>query len=202
MPFLHRELVGQTVKVAQIKGNGVYFSRTYPSGTKLNYHNTLLTDGKIVTLASTGQLLMVELYSMKDLGLLPGQAALEDMEKSYRSGREKYDSLPAKPDSLPAKPAVTFQAVLDNSLGRGEEIEKCKRIEAIYVVYSQGSITAAAPMWIVHFFGFPPFPAIGIGGMAEEKMSEEKLKVFRAQRTHFRYFLNSEGKVLGGDNQP
>lgn len=184
LPFLREKLVGKRVKVATIKGEGVVF--TSPKST---YKNTLLTDGKLTVLAESGQLLRIELYPAKDIGPLPGQMCIEEAEERYRSTSEKYEALPE------AKSALSFQDILNRLYSdAGDEIEKSKRIEVVYVIAlrSSGGIRKAEPMWAVNCFGFPPYPAVGF---AFGTVSDE-------ERSHLRYRLDAKGNVLGADNQP
>src|ERR1043165_3017776 len=125
LPFLHRQLIGQQVRVVRIKGNGVIFK-----DAESQYRNTMLTDGKIVILAKTGQLLRIELFSPNEPGPFPGQASLEETEERYRNSCQMYESLPA------AKQRVTFQAVLNRLYGH-KSVQESKRIEGVYVVFNE-----------------------------------------------------------------
>jgi hypothetical protein len=132
VPFLHREFTGKKGQIATIQGKGVLFA-----SDRSREKNQLLLKGKIRRLPKTGQLIHIELYSGKDMGLVTGQVSVEKAEETYRSASETYKGLPA------IAPKLSFQEVLNKISARSiEQIEKAQRIEATYVLYFSANTQA------------------------------------------------------------
>lgn len=181
LPFLHKRFVKKGVRVAQIEGTGIVFH-----SPKATYMNSRLTKGTVITLASTGQLLRIELSGGIPTGPLHGQMTLAKAEDYYRSVSSKYVDLPANVSPL------TFQEVLNSIYKHGfAEIEKAARIEAVFIM-AAADVAEATPTvnWIVHFYGIPPYPARGASKSSNEA------------RSYLRYTLDEHGDVLSADSLP
>ena len=180
---------GQTVKVAQIKGNGVYFSRTYPSGTKLNYHNTLLTDGKIVTLASTGQLLMVELYSMKRTSV----CSLDRRRwKIWRKaiGRVARSMTPCRPNLTPCRPNLPslFKRFWTTAWVAAKKLKNAKGLRRFTSFIPRAVSPPRRPCGSFTFLAFHPSRQLALGASRKENV-RGKAQGFQSTANPFSVFL-------------
>jgi len=174
IPHLHKKLVGKKVRIADIEGSEVAFSSSKPG----EYRNTTLTRGRVILLAETEQLVRIELFETEVPAKVPGQVTLAVADSVYDSTDETYEGL--APETAPR----SFQDILDIVGDRSvASVEKSRRIEASFLVYSQAGISDPQTVWAVTCYGFP--------GDASTR---------GVQR--FRHLLTPEGKMFNIASRP